>query len=65
MVKIWLEQEIVQFYAAATMSFTTLTVTHEANCCGELSPRRVAVTYRLMGPDTEVNRCFSIFEIVR
>ena len=36
--------------AAATMIFTKLTVSHEAKCCGDLFPRRVAATYRLVCP---------------
>ena len=33
------------------MIFMKLTVSHKANCCGDLSPRRVAATYRLVCPD--------------
>ena len=36
--------------AAATMISIKLTVSHEANCCGDLSPQRVAATYRLVYP---------------
>ena len=36
--------------AAATMIFMKLTVSHKAICCGDLSPRRVAATYRLVCP---------------
>ena len=35
---------------AATMIFMKLTVSHKAICCGDLSPRRVAATYRLVCP---------------
>ena len=34
--------------AAATMIFMKLTVSHKAICCGDLSPQRVAATYRLL-----------------
>ena len=36
--------------AAATMIFMKLTVSHKVICCGDLSPRRVAATYRLVCP---------------
>ena len=36
--------------AAATMIFMKLTVSHKAICCSDLSPRRVAATYRLVCP---------------
>ena len=36
--------------AAATMIFTKLSMSHDANCCGDLSPRRVAATYRIVCP---------------
>ena len=41
--------EFVQVIAA-TRTFTNVTLSHEANCCGDLSPRRVAATYRLVCP---------------
>ena len=40
------------------MIFMKLTVSHKAICCGDLSPRRVKATYRLVCPglyDTVVN----------
>ena len=35
---------------AATMIFMKLTVPHKEICCGDLSPPRVAATYRLVCP---------------
>ena len=32
------------------MIFMKLTLSHKAICCGDLSPRRVAATYRLVCP---------------
>ena len=32
------------------MIFVKLTVSHKANCCADLSPRRFAATYRLVCP---------------
>ena len=46
-----------QNFAAATMIFIKLTVSHKANCCGDLSPRRVAAGQHSL---TSVERPFNL-----
>ena len=41
------------------MILIKLALSLKANCCGNLSPRRVAATYRLVCPD--LNACFFYF----
>ena len=42
------------------MIFIKLTVSHKANCCGDLSSRRVAATYRPVCPGLENHERFAI-----
>ena len=46
-----------QNFAAATMIFIKLTVSHKANCCGDLSQRRVAAGQHSL---TSVERPFNL-----
>ena len=46
-----------QNFAAAKMIFIKLTVSHKANCCGDLSPRRVAAGQHSL---TSVERPFNL-----
>ena len=46
-----------QNFAAATMIFIKLTVSHKANCCGDFSPRRVAAGQHSL---TSVERQFNL-----
>ena len=45
-----------QNFATATMIFIKLTVSHKANCCGDLSPRRVAASQRRSDLSASVSR---------